>query len=166
VVGVTFARRPRRSVVALAVVPAAGTTLALAGDGTAATLGVVGTVVLAAGVTVASRPAVSLGGLVLLGGVFAAGAAGVSPPVLVLGAAGVVVSWTTGQHVVGLATQLGREASVRGSVLAHLASATVATLSVGLAGFLAYRVSAGSVPGVAVAFLLVGIAALLVALRS
>lgn len=162
----TFLRQPQRSVAALTVVPAAATTLALAGNATGAALGLVGTVVLAVGVTVASRPGVSLGALVLLGGVLAAGTADVSPAALVLGAAGAVVSWTTGQHVVGLATQLGREAPVQRSVLAHLASATVTTLSVGLVGFLAYRVSAGSVPGVAVGFLLAGVVALLLALRS
>lgn len=161
----TFTRRPRRSVAAVAVGPAVVTTLTLSA-GVAALLGLVGTVVLAAGVATASRPGVSLGGVALFGGVLVAGIAGLSPGVLVLAAAGAVVSWTTGQHVVGLAHQLGREASIRRSVLAHLASATVATLSVGVVGLLAYRFTAGSVSGAAVGFLLAGAVALLVALRS
>jgi len=162
----TFVRRPQRSVATLALVPAGVAVLALAGDAVGAVLGLVGAVVLAVGVTVASRPVVSLGGGVLFVGVLAAGSAGASPAVLVFAAAGAVVSWTTGQHVVGLAAQLGREAPVRRSVLAHLASATVATLSAGVVGLVAFRLAAGTVPGVAVAFLLVGVVSLLVALRS
>jgi hypothetical protein len=166
VVWVTFVRRPQRSVGALALLPAGVAVLALAGDAVGVVLGLVGTVVLAAGVAVASRPVVSLGGVVLFVGVLAAGSAGTSPALLVFATAGTVVSWTTGQHVVGLATQLGREAPVRRSVLAHLASATAATLSVGVAGLAAFRLAAGAVPGVAVPFLLVGVVSLLVALRS
>lgn len=161
----TLVRRPQRSVAALAVVPAVLTTLALTG-GLAAILGVVGVVALAAGVTTASRAGVTLGGLALVCGVLAAGVAGLSTPVLVLAAAGAVTSWTTGQHVVGLADQLGRDAPVRRSVLAHLASATVVTLTVGLGGFVVYRLALGRVSGVAAGFLLAGVVALLVALRA
>jgi hypothetical protein len=161
----TFDRRPQRRVAALAVAPAVVTLLTLPG-GVAAVLGFVGVVALAAGVGTASRAGVTLGGVALLAGVLAAGLAGLSLPMLVLGTAGTVVAWTTGQHVVGLAHQLGRDAPVRRSVLAHLASATVATLSVGLVGVVVYRVARGSVSGVAVGFLLVGCVALLVALRS
>ena len=164
-VGVTFVRRPQRSVAALPVVPAVVTVLALP-VGPAAVFGLVGVVALAAGTTTASRAGVTLGGVALLGGVLAAGLAGLSLPVLVLATAGAVASWTTGQHVVGLAHQLGRDAPVRRSVLAHLASATVATLSVGVVGIAVYRFAQGRVTQAAVGFLLVGVVALLVALRS
>lgn len=164
----SLVRRPRRSNAALAAGPGvvAGLVLLSSGAPTASTLALVGLAVLGAGATVASRAGVTLGGLAQFGGVLAAGVGGADPGVLVLAAAGAVVSWTTGQHVVGLAHQLGREAPVRRSVVAHLTSATVATLSVGLLALVTFRVAAGRVPPAAIAFLLVGIGGLLVALRS
>jgi len=161
-----FVRRTQRSVAAFAVVPAVVATLALAGGLGPVLLGLFGTVVLAAGVTVASRRVVSLGALAVFGGVLVAGTTDGSTALLVLAAAGTVASWSTGQHVVGLAHQLGREAGVRRSVLAHLAGTTAISLSAGAVGLVTSRAAGGAVPAVAAAFLLVGVVALLVALRS
>lgn len=162
----TVVRRPRRSTVTFAVVPGVFAAVALARVPVAVALGLVGLAVVTAGTARGSRRVVTAGGLAQFAGVLVAGIAGVSAGLLLLGAAASVVAWTTGQHAVGLARQLGRDAPVHRSVLAHVASATLTTLSVGTLALGAFRFAEATVPAAAVAFLLVGGVVLLFALRS
>ncbi|MFB6151053.1 MAG: hypothetical protein ABEJ40_04530 [Haloarculaceae archaeon] len=154
----TLDRRPPRSAVALAALPGGFAVVALAVVPAAFVLGLVGLVLIAAGTATGRRHGATLGTLSLF--------AGAGPGLLLLSTAGAVTGGTTAHHVVGLGRQLGRGAPVRRSVLAHLAGATVATLTVGGLALASFRVAEGAVPAAGVGFSLVGAAALLAALRA
>jgi hypothetical protein len=164
VVGV-IDRRPAPRIAALAVAPGAVGVLALATDAVALALGLAGLVVLAAGTFRGRRAVVTFGAVGMLAGPVYAGLRGGPPGLLLLATAGTVVAWTTGQHVVGLADQLGRDAPVTRSVLVHLGGATAATLTAGGLALAVYVFAAGAVPLPAVAFLLVGAGVLILALE-
>lgn len=157
--------RPTRKSVALAVTPGLVGALALATDAVALLLALAGLVVLAAGALRASRALVSLGGVGMLAACVVTSASGARPGLLLLATAGTVVSWTTAQHVVGLAHQLGRAAPVQRSVLVHLAGATVTTLTAGGLALAVYVAAAGAVPPSAVAFFVIGGAVIVLALE-
>ncbi|ELZ20333.1 hypothetical protein C475_21207 [Halosimplex carlsbadense 2-9-1] len=79
--------------------------------------------------------------------------------------AATIVTWTTAEHVVGLAEHLGRDAPVQRAILVHLGGATLTTLVAGGIALGVFLFSTATLaPGVLV-FLLVGSALLLYALE-
>lgn len=165
-VSVTLVRRPARSSVGITVLPGLFVVVTLGTVSTAVVVALAGLAVIGASTALGSRRGVTLGGVGLFAATVLAGVAGASPGLVLLATAGTVVTWTTGQHVVGLGAQLGRDAPVSRSVVVHLAGTTVATLTAGGVGLVAFRVAEGSASPTALAFLLVGVAALVLALGS
>lgn len=127
--------------------------------------GAVGLVVVAAGAFVGSRRVLLLGSLVLLCGVFVAGAEGGGAIPLLVGTLGAVLSWDVGENGIGLGAQLGREADTRRAELAHATSSFVVGVVAVALGYGAYVASVGGQPITALVFLLVGIVVLVSALR-
>lgn len=159
----TFVARPARSSVTLAALPAAAGAVALALSPAALAVAVVGAALLAVGTDRASRRIVTAGGLLALAGVFLAGIEGIRPALVLVATAGAVVSWSTGQHVVGLARQLGQDAPIDRSVGVHLATVTVASLVAGGTTLAVFRLAGRGIPRAAIFFLVGGVALLLAA---
>lgn len=161
----TVVRRPARDSVWLAVAPGVVAVLGLAVDFVAFAGGLGGLALVGLATDRGSRAGVTLGSGVLFGALLYAGARGAPPAVLLLVAAGTVVTWTTAHHVVGLAEHLGRDASVQRSVLVHMSGATITTLFAGGLALAVYLFAAASLPTSVLIFLLVGSALLLYALE-
>lgn len=163
--GVRVVHRPARESVALALAPGVVATLGLAIDLVAFAVGLAGLAVTAVATSRGSRVGVTAGTGLLFGATLYVGIAATAPAVVMLVTAGVVVTWTTAQHVVGLGDHLGRDAPVRRSVLVHLGGATVTTLSAGGLALVVYFFAAATLPPSALVFLVVGAAVLIYALE-
>ncbi|WP_436909178.1 DUF7519 family protein [Halosimplex marinum] len=158
-------RCPARESVWLALAPGVVAVLGLAVNLAAFAVAAVGLAVVGFGTDRASRGLVTAGSGLIFAGVLVAGARGAPPAVLLLVTAATVVTWTTAEHVVGLAEHLGREAPVQRSVLVHLGGAALTTLLAGGIALAVFLLSTATLtPGVLV-FLLVGSALLLYALE-
>lgn len=157
--------RPARESVAIAIAPAAFVVIGLTVSTLGFLLAAVGFVVVAAATTRAVRIGVTIGSGLLFAGVLYAGLTGAPGPVILLVTAGTVVTWTTGQHVIGLSEQLGRDALVQRSVMVHLAAATVATLLAGSLAMLASMLAGDALGMAGLVFAIVGGALLVIALE-
>ncbi len=126
----------------------------------------VGVVVLGVGLLVGGRRAVTAGGVALFAAVVFGGVAGSGPELLLVGLLAAVFAWDVGENAIGLGEQLGRETDTTRVELVHAAS----TLSVGAVatavGYGAYRAAGGGQPVTALVFLLLGVVALVAALRD
>lgn len=158
-------RRPVRESVWLAVVPGVVAVLGLAVDLVAFAGGLAGLAVVWVATDRARRAGVTLGCGVLFGALLYAGARGAPAAILLVVAAGTVVTWTTAHHVVGLAGHLGRDAPVRRSVVAHMGGAVLTTLFAGGLALAVYLFVGARLPPSVLVFLLVGSALLLYALE-
>ncbi|SFR36781.1 DUF7519 family protein [Halogeometricum limi] len=160
-------RRPSLTGISVSLVAAAvgfvGVGVASAGAVAPAALGVV---VLAVGVFVASRRLVTLGTTALFAGVLYAGAQGGAAEPLLVAALGTVVSWDAGEYAIGVGEQLGRDAETARLTLVHSAT----TLLVGVVGiavtYAAYLSVGGGQPIAVLVLLLLGVVALVAALRG
>lgn len=140
---------------------AAGATTASAGLPVAA----LGVVVLAVGLFRGSRRLVTAGGVFLFAALLLAGAAGASPAALVLGVLFAVLAWDVGEHGIVVGEQLGREADTTRVELAHAAVTLAVGATATAVGYGLYRAAAGGQPVTALVFLLLGLVALVAALR-
>jgi len=162
---VSVVRRPARESVWIALAPGVVAVLGLAVNLGSFVVAAAGLAVVGYGTDRASRALVTGGSGLIFAGVLAAGARGAPPAVLLLVTAATIVTWTTAEHVVGLAEHLGREAPVQRSILVHLGGATLTTLVAGGIALAVFLLSTATLtPGVLV-FLLVGSATLLYALE-
>ncbi|QLH81771.1 DUF7519 family protein [Halosimplex pelagicum] len=158
-------RRPARGSVWIALAPAVVAVLGLSVNLGSFVVAAAGLAVVGFGTSRASRSLVTVGSGLIFAGVLNAGARGAPPAVLLLVTAATIVTWTTAEHVVGLAEHLGREAPVQRSILVHLGGATLTTLLAGGIGLGVFLTSTATLtPGVLV-FLLVGSGLLLYALE-
>jgi hypothetical protein len=133
---------------------------------TAAGVAAVGVVLFAAALVRGSRRFVA-GGAALLGvAVLYAGVVGSGVSALVVALWLGVVAWDVGEHAIGVGEQLGRGADSRRVELVHLAGSTFVGALGTAVGYGAYRASTGGQPVVALVFLLLGVVALVAALRS
>jgi hypothetical protein len=160
-------RRPPTLAATLAVLAAALAVIALAPGGApvALGLGVVGLLGVSVGAFRPSPRLLTVGAGALVLGIAAAGAFGSSPESLLVATLGALLAWDTGQFGVEVGEQVGRAAETRRLVLAHAA----ASLLVGVAGatvaYGVFRAASGGQPITALVFLLLGVVALVAALR-
>lgn len=128
-------------------------------------LGALGLLALAVGVTRSARTWVSVGAGGLFLGVAVAGVEGAPPEPLLVGAVGAVVAYDAGTNAVEVGRQLGRAASTGRAEAVHAAaSLLVGALAVAV-GYGVYRAATGGQPVTALALLLLGVVALVSALR-
>jgi len=160
---VTFVDRPARSSVALAVAPGVVGAVALAPAPRGLVVTLAGFGVLAAGTLRASRGVVTGGGVAALIGVVAAGLAGTHPGLVLVATAGTVTTWSTAHHVVGLASQLGRDATVERSVTVHLATLMATTTAGGSVALGVFLAAGQGVPRATAVFVITGVVLLLAA---
>lgn len=130
--------------------------------------GALGLVALAAGAFRGVRRYVTLGGVGLFAAVLVAGvgARGLAPsPPLLLGFVGAAVAWDVGEHGVVVGEQLGRETDTARLVVVHAAaSLVVGAFAAGL-GYGVFAAATGGQPVSALVLLLVGLLALVAAVR-
>jgi hypothetical protein len=158
-------RRPPSLSVGIAVVAAAAVALSVGGAPLAAGIGVLGVALVAAGLAVASRALIELAGTALGLAVVAGGALGAAPASVGVAALAAVVAFDVADHAHDLGRRIGRDARTRRNELAHAGGSLLVG---GLAGAVAYGTflgAAGEQPATALAFLIGGAIALIVALR-
>lgn len=159
-----FRPAPARASGGLAVA-AAGLSVAAAGAA-GAPLGATGVVLVGAGVHRGHRGAVTLGALLVVGGVLAAGLASTPTPGLLLGTAAAVLAWDLGEQAINVGEHLGRTASTRRLELVHAATGTLVAV-VGIAvGYGLFLVAAGRQPVPALVVLVAAALVLAAALRD
>lgn len=146
-------------------VPAAVTLVGVTGTDAGLLAGLVGVVVTIVGVTRTSRYLLGIGIVALFSAVVLTGAMGRQPSVLAVGAVAALVTWDVGDHVIGLASHLGRRADQRRLVVTHavwsVISATVALVIV----VLTFSMVPRQYPVLVVVLLLGGSLALVAAIR-
>jgi hypothetical protein len=160
-------RRPPTLGATLAVLAAgvAVTALAVGGAPVALGLGVVALVAVAAGSFRPSPRLLTVGAAVLVAGVAAAGAFGGTPESLVVAALGAILAWDYGQFGIEVGEQLGRAADSRRLLLAHAATSLLVGVAAIVVAYGVFRAAAGGQPVTALVFLLLGVVALVAALR-
>lgn len=132
---------------------------------TAAGFGALGTILMIGGLLSGSRLLVDLSGSVLALTVIVGGSLGVGPASISVAALAAVVAFDVGDHAHDLGQQVGRDTRTRRNELTHAGGSLFVG---GIAGTIAYAVffaMAGGQPTTALAFLLCGAIALVVALR-
>jgi hypothetical protein len=160
-----FDPRPGREALVVVLLPGMFAVLSLlTGAPFAGAFGVLGLVLLLAGVLRGRRSAVAGGAVALFGGVLLAGLLDATPELLLLAAAASLVAWDAAEHAVGLGEAVGRRADARGALVVHTAgSGLLATLGAGVA-YGAFRGAGGGSP-LALVLLLAGAVALASVLR-
>jgi hypothetical protein len=124
-----------------------------------------GVTVLGVGVYRSSRRGVTVGAGALLAAAVVSGVRGAGPEPLLVGVLGSLVAWDVAEHGIGVGEQLGRETDTRRVELVHAASSLLVGSAGGAVGYLVFSLSAGGQPVSALVFLLVGVVALVAALR-
>lgn len=125
---------------------------------TAMALAGVGLVLLAGGVVRDSRRLLTAGGLGLLGGALAAGAAGAPVLPVLVGVAATVAAWDLGCRGVDLRAQLGETTDTGRLEAVHVAVSVGASALIAGLGWALYSVGTGGQPVAALALLLVAAA--------
>lgn len=145
-------------------------TVALGGVGLASIEGLpfaaVGLLLVAVGLLRGSRSWLSRGTVVAATGVIVAGARGAPPEPLLVGLLGTILAWDVGEHAVGLGEQLGREAETTRVEVAHAAASLTVGAGATVLGYGVYLGATGGQPVAALVFLLIGVTALVAALRN
>lgn len=159
-----FSPAPARLSAGLAIA-AAGVSVAAAGPA-GAPLGALGVVLIAAGVLRGARAAVTVGALLAVGGVLAAGLASAPVPGLLVGTAAAVLAWDLGEQAINVGEHLGRVASTRRLELVHAANGTLVAVAGIAVGYGIFLVAAGRQPVPALVVLLAAGLALAAALRD
>lgn len=127
--------------------------------------GVVGLLLLVAGLVRARDGVVTLGAAALLACGLVAGVRGAPVPATLASVAAAVVAWDVGRNALGVGRQLGREGDTwRLEVVHAAASAGVAAVTV-LVGYGLFRTATGGQPAAALVFLLLAAVLLVEALR-
>ncbi|MFB6359996.1 MAG: hypothetical protein ABEH59_01600 [Halobacteriales archaeon] len=145
---------------------AGGLAVAAAGTSAGAAIGVLGLVLLGAGALRASRRAVTVGALLVFGGVVLSGAMGAGPVPMLLGTAAAVLAWDLGEQAINLGEQLGADARTRNAELVHAANSTLVGV-IGIAiGYGLFLVSSGGQPVTALVVLLAAALLIAAALRG
>ncbi|KAB1197143.1 MULTISPECIES: hypothetical protein [Haloferax] len=159
-------RRPTRSGAAIALSAAGLATLALAfTTATAAVGGLVGTLVIAAGLTRGSRRTLDAAGGVFFLALLFAGLGGVGTEALLLAAVASILAWDVAENALSVGEHLGRETDTTRLEIVHAAT-TLVVLTVGAGVVYAiWAVASGGQPIAAVVLLLVGAIALVAAVR-
>ncbi|KAB1192309.1 hypothetical protein GJR96_02165 [Haloferax sp. MBLA0076] len=159
-------RLPTRTGTAIALSAAGLATLALAFTTTVAALaGLVGTVLLAAGLTRGSRRFLDTAGSVFFLALLAAGVSGSGLEALLLGGVASILAWDTAENALSVGGHLGRETDTTRLEVVHAAT-TLLVLTVGVAiVYVLGSVASGGQPVAAVVLLLVGVIALVAAVR-
>ncbi|WP_435101927.1 DUF7519 family protein [Halarchaeum sp. P4] len=161
----TSSSRPPLTSCTVALAGALGALVLLADVTYALVAGVVGVLVLGVGlrrgrVDVFNAGAGLIGGALLLAGVFGIGEGGT-----LLAAVALVLAWDAGRYGFRLAREAGPETSTRRVEAVHTLSTLVVLVLGASVGYAVFRSSTGDRPLVALAALLVGAVALLVAAR-
>ncbi|WP_224447635.1 DUF7519 family protein [Haloprofundus salilacus] len=160
-------RKPALLSVSLSIVGASVCLVAAAlSSTTALTAAAAGVVVLAGGLLVGARRVVTAGGLALFAAVVFGGIAGSGPELLLVGLLAAVFAWDVGENGIGIGEQLGRETDTTRAELVHAASTLVVGTVATVFGYGAYRAAGGGQPVTALVFLLLGVVALVAALRE
>ena len=159
-----FEPAPARHSAALAIA-AAGVATALSGPA-GAPIGFTGLLLVAAGVVRGWRRAVTLGALLLLGGVVAAGLESASAPALLVGTAATVLAWDLGEQAVNVGEHLGRVATTRRLEAVHAATSGLVAVGGIAVGYGLFLAATGRQPVPALVVLLAAGLALAAALRD
>ncbi|KAB1186597.1 MULTISPECIES: hypothetical protein [Haloferax] len=159
-------RRPTRTGTAMALSAGGLATLALAFSTTTAGFGgLVGTVVLAAGLARGSRRILDVAGGVFFLALIFGGVGGVGVEALLLGAVASILAWDVGENALSVGDHLGRETDTTRLEVVHAAT-TLLVLTVGVGVVYAlWVVASGGQPIAAVVLLLVGVIALVAWVR-
>jgi len=120
---------------------------------------------LAVGLTVGSRRAVTFGCATLLVGVLAAGVEGLPAVPTLASVTATVVAWDAGHQAVGVGEQLGRESRTVRAELPHVGATAAVGAAIALGSYAAFLAAPGGLPVSAVALALLGAVSLLAALR-
>lgn len=147
---------------AAAVLSTVGTLLAAP---VAAVASLAGMLVVGAGLLVASRRLVTLGGTLLVGGVLYAGYLGASPEPLLFGALLGVLAWDVAGNAISIGNQLGRETRTRRAETVHAAASLVVGAFSVVVGYGTYLAAGGGQPLLALLLLVVGAVALVSGFR-
>ncbi|KTG10662.1 hypothetical protein AUR64_08030 [Haloprofundus marisrubri] len=160
-------RKPALLSVSLSIV-GAGICLVVAAvsSSTALAAAAIGVVVLGIGLVAGGRRAVTAGGVALFAAVVFGGLAGSGPELLLVGLLAAVFAWDVGENAIGIGEQLGRETDTARAELVHAASTLVVGVVATVLGYGAYRAAGGGQPVTALVFLLLGVVALVAALRD
>lgn len=137
----------------------------VSGSGAGLVVAVVGALAALAGVELGRRLVLGLGVVGLFASVVIVGVVGYDPALVAVGGIAGLLTWDVGDHAISIATQLGNGPDRRRLLLAHTAGSTivaVAALGVVLVGF---SVTPRDLPLHAVVLLLVGLLALVPALK-
>lgn len=132
---------------------------------TAALGSLAGTVVVGAGLAVASRRVVTIGGTALVGSVLYAGYLGAAPEPLLFGALFGVVSWDVASNAISIGNQLGRETHARRAETVHAAGSLVVGAFSVVVGYGTFVAAGGGQPLVALLLLVIGAVALVSGFR-
>lgn len=150
----SFDESPSVTGLTLTVVPAIVAVLASTSSPMASIVGILGVVVLTAGVRNASRKLLTFGVIVLFGAVLVAGASAAPLAFVLVGAGATIVAWDAGTNAITVGRQLGAAAETRRLEVVHsLVTAAVAT-AVGAVGYGAFWLTNGGQSTAAVALLL------------
>lgn len=113
-----------------------------------------------------SRRLLSAGAAALVLASVITGLAGGGPARLVVAVAAAAVAWDLGEHAIGLGEQLGRRADTRRLEFLHASAAVGVAAAAAGAVYVAFALSGGGRPLAALLLLLVGVMALLAAVRA
>lgn len=127
--------------------------------------GVVGLMVVGAGLQRGSRRAVTLGAAAVLTGLLAGGIDGVPPVPMLASVTATVLAWDAGHHAIGIGDQLGREATTIRAELPHVGGTVLVGLVAGAGSYAVFRVGPSGQPAAAVIAMLFGAVLLLATLQ-
>lgn len=156
--------RPPLLSVSIAVAAGAVALLSLSTVPEAAAIAGVAVVALGGGLFLASRRLLEWGGLVFVVAIVVGGVFGASVSFLALAALSAVVAWDVADHAFDLGRQIGRDAATRRNELVHAAGSLFVGSLTGGVVFGTFLATTGGQPITALAFLLVGSIALVIAL--
>ncbi|WP_229774112.1 DUF7519 family protein [Halocalculus aciditolerans] len=128
--------------------------------------GVLGVCLLAAGLSRQSRLLVDSGGVVFVGGLVFASLAGVAPSLVLTAAVLTMVAWDVGRNALGIAAEVGDSPATTRIELVHAISSIVVFAAGSGIGYAVFVSTLGQGSVWALAALLVGVFALLIALRA
>lgn len=157
---------PPRFAVGLTGGAVAVATLALALVPGAGLLAFAGGVLAVAGTARGSRRVLGLGVVLQLAAGLFAGAAALTPGLLLVGILGAVLGWDIGEQSINVTQQLGADATAVRSVVVHAAASTLVGAVSIVVVYATYLVSAGGQPLSALAAFLVGGGLVLLAMRT
>jgi len=162
-----FDPQPPRTAGGLATVAAVvGVGLAGIGGTVAGGLAALGLPLLVLGAFGGRREAVSVGGLLVVGGAILGGVFGAPVPTVVAASAAAFVAWDVAEHGVGLGEQVGSDAHTRNAVVVHAAGSVLVAAVTTFVAVLVFTVGPSGRPLTALVLLLLGAVVIAVALTE